>query len=130
MRSRKRRRLAQPLQSRLLDRSGLLALWRALVVKGEPQDNGENEGKKRKLWDRERAIHDEKLKLQRAYETFQEGVESTVNDVNASVVEARGLASNQPAVYKPRLQVLETRASCLLALVAGGEDCLERTSSG
>ena len=92
----------------------------AVVVKTE--DESPDKDKKRKLWDKERAIHDEKLKLERAFESFQEGVDSCVNDVNAALAEAKGLAETQPAVYKPRVETLETRANCLLALVAAGEE--------
>ena len=57
------------------------------------EENPEPDNKKRKLWDRELAIHD-----------------------------AMGLAKQQAAVFAPRVDVLEVRSNLLSALVASEEE--------
>ena len=51
-------------------------------------------------------------------------MECSVNDANVALEAARELAKEQPAIYQPRLSVLASRLSCLLALVAGPKELI------
>ena len=84
--------------------------------------SSQSSGKKVKLWDKERAVDDEKMRVTRVFSALRESVESAVNDGNLALLAAKELTQTQPSVYQPRLQVLEHRMKCLLAIVAGPQE--------
>ena len=97
------------------------------VVSGSLASQGDGlgkagSGKKQKVWDKARFVHDEKMRAMRLFGAFRESVETAINDATLALEGGKGLAAAQPAVYRPRLETLESRLSCLCAIVAGPED--------